>query len=61
MAPDSLANIGTSIGEKIIAVRDKWHTKNHPLFTPETFESSITYCCVCVCVCVYLAWSMASG
>ena len=33
MAPDSLANIGTSIGEKIIAVRDKWHTKNHPLFT----------------------------
>ena len=33
MAPDSLANADVSFGEKIIAVRDKWHTKNHPLFT----------------------------
>ena len=33
MVPDSLADAGVSFGEKIIAIRDQWHTKNHPLLT----------------------------
>ena len=33
MVPDSMANDVETISEKIIAVRDRWHTKNHPLFT----------------------------
>ncbi|MEE2745451.1 MAG: iron-containing redox enzyme family protein [Pseudomonadota bacterium] len=32
MAPDSTSSIKSGIGERIIEVRDKWHTKNHPLF-----------------------------
>ena len=33
MTPDSLNNEMNTISEKIISVRDRWHTKNHPLFT----------------------------
>lgn len=33
MAPDTTPGSKGDIGDKIIAVRDKWHTKNHPLFT----------------------------
>ena len=33
MAPDTLSDSTTDIGDQIIAIRDKWHTKNHPLFT----------------------------
>ncbi len=33
MAPDTVTSTNSDIGNKIIAIRDKWHTKNHPLFT----------------------------
>lgn len=33
MAPDGMGGTSGRIGEQIIAIRDKWHTKKHPLFT----------------------------
>ena len=33
MVPDSLSTTGQTVIDRIIAVRDKWHTKKHPLFS----------------------------
>ena len=33
MRPDTAGDARKTIGDRIIAIRDKWHTKQHPLFT----------------------------